>query len=231
MMASERLDLLVFGAHPDDAEIGMGGTIRKHAAAGRRVGICDLTAAELSSNGTVDTRAREAERAGRLLGIAGRSNLGLPDRGLGLEKGQVEAIVREIRRLRPRIVFAPCRQDRHPDHVQCGRLVEEAVFNAKLRRYLPDTEPVEVERLYYYYIHEVHEPRFLVDVSAVYEDKMAALAAYRSQFFREEGDVTTLINGDFLAAIRARDKALGHQAGFAYAEGFACKQPVAVDLF
>lgn len=230
-MASERLDLLVFGAHPDDAEIGMGGTIRKHAAAGKRVGICDLTAAELSSNGTVALRAREAEQAGRLLGLAGRSNLGLPDRGLGMEKGQVEAIVREIRLRRPRIVFAPYWRDRHPDHIQCGRLVEEAVFNAKLRRYLPDTEPVEVERLYFYYINEVHDPLLCVDVTEVYEHKMAALAAYRSQFFRRDGDVTTPINVDFLDAIRARDKALGRLAGFAYGEGFASKVPVAVDLF
>lgn len=230
-MVFERLDLLVFGAHPDDAEIGMGGTIRKHTAAGRRVGICDLTAAEMSSNGTVETRVREAEQAGRILGLAERSNLGLPDRGLGMERGQVEAIVREIRRLRPRIVFAPYWQDRHPDHVQCGRLVEEAVFSAKLRRYLPDTDPVEVEQLYYYYINDVHDPLLCVDVSDVYEDKMAALVAYRSQFFREDGEVATPINGDFLDSIRARDKALGSRAGFAYGEGFTSRRPVAVDLF
>lgn len=225
------MDMLVFGAHPDDAEIGMGGTIIKHAKAGRKVGICDLTFAEMSSNGTVETRRKEAEEAGRLLGLAVRSNLGLPDRGLRMESGQLDAIVREIRRLRPRIVFAPYWQDRHPDHVQCGKMVEDAVFSAKLRRYMPEMPSWEVERLYFYFINDVHEPQICVDISGVHDGKMAALRAYRSQFFREEGEVATAINGDFLDMIRDRDRAFGRRWGCAFAEGFACKQPVAVGLF
>src|SRR5690606_26568037 len=106
-MSGEGLDMLIFGAHPDDAEIGMGATIYKHTKAGYRVGICDLTQAEMSSNGSVETRKAEAAEASRLLGLVERSNLGLPDRGLGPAPEQIGAIVKEIRRLRPRIVFAP----------------------------------------------------------------------------------------------------------------------------
>ncbi len=122
------LDILIFGAHPDDAEIGMGGTIAKHTDAGYKVGLCELTYAELSSNGTVELRQREASEAGRVLDIAVRSNLGLPDRGLFLCKEHIDAVTLEIRKHRPRIVFAPYWEDRHPDHVACSRIVQEAVF-------------------------------------------------------------------------------------------------------
>jgi len=144
------LDILVFGAHPDDAEIGMGGTIRKHVLAGLKVGICDLTLAEMSSNGTVETRRREADAASEALGIAYRSNLELPDRGLTPSREHIEAIVAEIRKCRPRIVFAPYWQDRHPDHIACSHLVQEAVFNAKLRKYMPDLAAHSVEQCYFY---------------------------------------------------------------------------------
>jgi N-acetylglucosamine malate deacetylase 1 len=231
MMGSDAgLDILVFGAHPDDAEIGMGGTIYKHAQAGLRVGICDLTLAEMSSNGTIERRKAEAAEAGGLLGLAERSNLQLPDRGLRLEDHQI-AIVREIRRLRPRIVFAPYWIDRHPDHVLCGRLVEEAVFSARLRKFAPDLNAHKVDRLYFYYINDVHEPQLVVDVTDAHERKMEALAAYRSQFDRESGEVATPINQGFLEGVEARDRALGHASGFRYAEGFATRKPYEVHLF
>src|SRR5690606_23509317 len=127
------VDLLAFGAHPDDVEIGAGGILAKHAQAGRRTVICDLTEAELSSNGTVEIRREEARRAGEILGLASRINLGFPDRGLG-GREQIEAMARVIRRLRPRVVLAPYPKDRHPDHVAAGRMVKEAVFDAGIRK-------------------------------------------------------------------------------------------------
>jgi len=228
---SDQLDILVFGAHPDDAEIGMGATIYKHTKAGYRVGICDLTYAEMSSNGTVDTRVAEAEEAGRLLGLSERSNLGLPDRGLRLETNQLGAIVKEIRRLRPRIVFAPYWQDRHPDHVMCSRMTEEAVFNAKLRKMLPDMEPHVVEHLYFYFINDIFEPQIVMDVSAEHERKMSALQAYNTQFFTDSGMVATPINQGFLDGIIARDRSAGHKAGVQFAEGFVAKRPFMIELF
>lgn len=234
-MTDYQLDMLVFGAHPDDAEIGMGATIAKHTAEGYRVGVCDLTHAEMSSNGTVETRKLEALEAGRILGLAERSCLGLPDRGLSLaNQAQVEAITKEIRRLRPRIVLAPYWCDRHPDHEMCSHLVKEAVFNAKLRNYLRDVPPVTVEKLLFYYINDIHDPDLLVDVSSVYERKVEALRAYKTQFTPAEAGseyVKTPLTQGYLENVRARDSVLGQQRLVTYAEGFASKTPYEIRLF
>ncbi|WP_248925462.1 bacillithiol biosynthesis deacetylase BshB1 [Paenibacillus hamazuiensis] len=227
-----QLDILVFGAHPDDAEIGMGGTIRKHSLAGRRIGICDLTRAEMSSNGTVETRKHEAADAARILGLSYRSNLELPDRGLVGGREQIDAIVAEIRKLKPAIVFAPYWQDRHPDHIACSRLVEEAVFNAKLRKYMPEEPAHTVEQLYFYFINDTYESDLLVDVTSCHEDKMAALRAYRSQFETAGADtVKTPLNQGYLERVEARDRMLGQKRMVDYAEGFVTKLPYLVNLF
>jgi bacillithiol biosynthesis deacetylase BshB1 len=228
------LDILIFGAHPDDAEIGMGATIAKHTAAGYRVGICDLTLAELSSNGNIVIRKQEAEEASRLLGLSMRSNLELPDRGLFLTKEHLDAITLEIRKHKPRIVFAPYWQDRHPDHVACSHLLQEAVFNAKLRRYLPEAEAVTVQQLYFYFINDVHEADLIVDVSEGYSTKIAALEAYRSQFEaagQSNDYVATPLNQGYVERVAARDRLMGQKSMVAYAEGFITKIPHLVKLF
>ena len=130
-----RVDLLGFGPHPDDLEIGLGGTIAKHAAFGHVVGLCDLTRGEMSSNGTPEVRMKEAGRAAQVLGAAWRENLGLPDRAIGSAAGHVRLAVELIRRVRPRVVAIPYWQDRHPDHQAAATMLRDAVFNAKLRRY------------------------------------------------------------------------------------------------
>jgi bacillithiol biosynthesis deacetylase BshB1 len=231
---TQDLDILIFGAHPDDAEIGMGGTIVKHTTAGYRVGICDLTYAEMSSNGTVESRKQEASDAADILGLAVRTNLGLPDRGLFICREHIESIVLQIRKFKPRIIFAPYWQDRHPDHVLCSHLVQDAVFNAKLHRYLPETEAVKVEQCYFYFINDVFDSSVIVDVSECYEVKLAALRAYKTQFLSassENNYVATPINQRFLQAIEARDLLLGQKLQMEYAEGFVTKQPHTVKLF
>ena len=228
---TERVDMLAFGAHPDDVEIGMAATIAKHVQAGVRFGVCDLTFAEMSSNGTVELRQREAAEAAKAMGLAHRSCLGLPDRGLTGSPEQIAAVVREIRRLRPRIVFAPYWNDRHPDHNAASRIVEEAVFSAKLRRYLPELEPVEVEQIFYYYINDVADVGLVVNVSEWYEAKRRALSAYRSQFEPGPDAVATPLNNRYVERVEARDRLLGGQRGWAYAEGFAAKRPFEVKLF
>jgi len=228
---TDRVDMLAFGAHPDDVEIGMAATIAKHAQAGVRFGVCDLTRAEMSSNGTVELRQREAAEASEAMGIVYRSCLGLPDRGLTGSPDQIAAIVREIRKLRPRIVFAPYWNDRHPDHNAASRLVEEAVFSAKLRRYMPELEPVQVEELYFYYINDVAEVDLVVNVSDWYEAKRRALSAYRSQFEPGPDTVATPLNQRYVENVEARDRLLGGQRGWSHAEGFAAKRPVEVRLF
>lgn len=230
---SESIDILIFGAHPDDAEIGMGGTIARHTRAGYRVSICDLTYAEMSSNGDIETRKQEAEEAAQLLGLASRTNLGLPDRGLLRSKEQIDLITLEIRRTRPKIVMAPYWQDRHPDHEICSLMVQEAVFNAKLRKYMPEVEACKVENLYFYFINDVAEADFIVDISDTIEHKMKALGAYRSQFTAIEAGgeaVETPLNQGYLDRVSARDHLLGQKRMVAYAEGFKTKLPYMVEL-
>jgi bacillithiol biosynthesis deacetylase BshB1 len=225
------VDILAFGAHPDDVEIGAGGILAKHAAAGRRTVICDLTEAELSSNGTVETRREEARRAGEILGLATRINLGFPDRGLG-GREQIDQMVRVIRRYRPRVVLAPYTKDRHPDHVAAGRMVKEAVFDAAIRKrdVGGDLPAHRVERLFYYFINDIDRAHLIVDISGVYEQKEAAIRVYRSQFLREAGEVDTPLNQPhYLAMIRGRDQLWGQQIGTDYAEGLAAERPLSVD--
>ncbi|MDQ0889108.1 bacillithiol biosynthesis deacetylase BshB1 [Paenibacillus sp. V4I9] len=228
---SESLDILIFGAHADDAEIGMGATIAKHTKCGLKVGLCDLTYAEMSSNGTVETRIEEAELAASILGVTVRTNLGLPDRGLFVTQANIERITQEIRKFKPRIVFAPYWQDRHPDHVACSGLVQEAVFNAKLRKYLPDSDPVNVEQMYFYFINDVYEADLMVDVTDCYDEKIAALSAYRSQFITGQGTVATPLNQGYIERVEARDRVLGQKRLLTYAEGFVSKLPLVVDQF
>lgn len=232
---SNTVDILAFGAHADDVEIGMGGTIAKHVAAGMKVAICDLTAAEMSSNGTVETRRQEAAAASAVLRLCSRSCLELPDRGLIPSSAeQIAAVTREIRRLRPRIVFAPYWNDRHPDHNACSALVEEAVFNAKLRRYLPELPPVQVEQLYFYYINDQEQVSMVTDISDVYETKLAALQSFQSQFSTPqagEDRVSTPLTDRYVERVRARDMLLGQARGWSYAEGFTTKKPHVITLF
>jgi len=212
-------------------EIGAGGILAKHAAAGRRTVICDLTEAELSSNGTVETRREEARRAGEILGLTTRINLGFPDRGLG-GREQIDRMVRVIRRYRPRVVLAPYTKDRHPDHVAAGRMVKEAVFDAAIRKrdVGEDLPAHRVERLFYYFINDIDRAHLIVDISGVYEQKEAAIQVYRSQFLREAGEVDTPLNQPhYLAMIRGRDQLWGQQIGTDYAEGLAAERPLSVD--
>ncbi|PDO11673.1 MAG: bacillithiol biosynthesis deacetylase BshB1 [Candidatus Reconcilbacillus cellulovorans] len=228
----EGLDLLVVAAHPDDAEIGAGGLMAKYAAAGLRVGVVDLTQAEMSSNGTPEIRQAESERASSVLGLAVRVNLGLPDRTFAREPEAIDRLVRAIRELRPRVVLAPHWDDRHPDHVACSRITEEAVFSAKLRRYLPDVEPFEVGRLYFYFINGWAHPDIAVDVTDVYEIKRRALRCYESQFTPPGTDgryVATPLNTGYLDFVETRDRSVGRLISAEYAEGFAAKGPVRVE--
>ncbi|URJ58358.1 bacillithiol biosynthesis deacetylase BshB1 [Paenibacillus polymyxa] len=227
------LDILIFGAHADDAEIGMGGTIAKHTAAGLKVGVCDLTRAEMSSNGDVDIRMSEAEHASKVLGLAVRTNLGLPDRGLYVTPEHVAAVTAEIRRHAPKVVFAPYWEDRHPDHVMCSKLVEEAVFNAKLRRFMPENPAVQVEQLYFYFINDIGRTDLIVDITEHYEAKERSLLSYASQFLAAPGKdtVSTPLNQGYVERVKARDSLLGQRKLISYAEGFASKTPYLVKLF
>ncbi|WP_334071555.1 bacillithiol biosynthesis deacetylase BshB1 [Paenibacillus sp. A14] len=228
------LDILIFGAHADDAEIGMAGTIAKQIAAGYTVGLCDMTRAELSSNGNVGLRLQEAEAASRVLGVSRRINLGLPDRGLSGSPEQIAAVTEVIREYAPQVIFAPYWEDRHPDHVACSKLVEEAAFNAKLRRYMPGKPAVPAPELYYYFINDWKTPDLLMDVTDFYSVKEEALGCYKSQFGQAEGDkdvAPTPLNQGYVERVKARDALLGQRRLIPYAEGFMVKTPYLIHLF
>jgi len=223
------MDLLVFGPHPDDAEIGLGGAIARHAAEGYSVGIIDLTAGELSSNGTPEVRRREAEEAAAVLGVRCRENLSWPDGGIANTPALVRSAVETIRRHRPQAIAIPHWNDRHPDHVRASDVLTSAAFATGLRRYQADGEPWRPEWICYYFINDSASPSFVVDVSAHYEKKWSALACYRSQFTAPaagEAVATRLNAPTFRTLIESRDAQFGALAGVAFAEGVVVREPI-----
>jgi bacillithiol biosynthesis deacetylase BshB1 len=224
----DTVDLLVFGPHPDDVEIGLGGTVARHVALGRAVGLCDLTAGELGSNGTAAERRAEGEAARAVLGAAWRVNLGWPDRAIGSAPSHVPQAAALIRQARPRVVALPYWSDRHPDHGAASRVLTDAVFNSGLRRYAAEGEPWRPASVCYYFINDSTSPSFVIDVSAVYEVKRRALACYASQFrAAAPGAVATRLNSPrFSQLIESRDAHLGALAGVDFAEGLLVKDPV-----
>ncbi|MDQ1145275.1 bacillithiol biosynthesis deacetylase BshB1 [Bacillus sp. SORGH_AS 510] len=230
-MNGNNLHILAFGAHADDVEIGMGGTIAKLSSEGCRIGICDLTDADLSSNGNVVLRKEEASHAADILGVSYRTTLAIPDRGLYLKEEYIKKIVNVIRTHRPKIVFAPYFEDRHPDHGNCARLVEEAVFSAGIKKYQTgeEIEPHRVEKVYFYMINGFHKPDFTIDISLYINKKLSALRAYRSQFEQTEASIDTpLVNG-YIETVEARERMFGKMVGVSFAEGFKTKVPVLLD--
>ncbi|RKD25743.1 bacillithiol biosynthesis deacetylase BshB1 [Ammoniphilus oxalaticus] len=224
------IDILAIGAHADDIEIGVGGTLLKHRLQGRTIALCDLTLAELSSNGDVETRLREAEAARQTLGAEQRIQLELGDRQLRVSDEQIRAIVAVIRQLRPKLIFAPFWKDRHPDHEHASRLVREAAFSAGIRHYAPETGAAHrPQSVFYYFINDFVEPDFCVDVTNVYEQKMDALECYQSQFLPSDGTVVTPLNSGYFEQIRSREYLFGRKIGTGFAEGFKTNTTLALD--
>jgi bacillithiol biosynthesis deacetylase BshB1 len=226
-MQTAAVDLLVFGPHPDDLEIGLGGTIARHTSAGNRVGLCDLTRGELGSNGTPEERQTEAERAAKVLGAAWRENLRWPDGAIRDDPETIRSAVELIRRSMPRSIALPYWNDRHPDHVAASRVLTAAVFKSGLRRYETANAPWRTDWICYYFINDGHRPSFVVDVSEHYERKREALACYRSQF-APQGDAvaTRLTASTFQQLIESRDAQFGALAGVRYAEGIVVREPI-----
>ncbi|MCA1181871.1 bacillithiol biosynthesis deacetylase BshB1 [Bacillus licheniformis] len=229
------LDILAFGAHSDDVEIGMGGTIAKYTKKGFQIGICDLTQAELSSNGTVETRKSEAALAAEILGASPRISLTLPDRGLFPSQAAIRDVVAVIRKHKPKLVFVPYPKDRHPDHGHAAEIVEEAVFSAGIHKYEDaEKQPAhKVQNVYYYMINGFHKPEFVIDISETINQKKDGLAAYQSQFTRSRQSVETPLTNGYIETVEAREKLLGKEVGVAYAEGFFSKRTLLLnnDLF
>ncbi|MBP1933412.1 bacillithiol biosynthesis deacetylase BshB1 [Ammoniphilus resinae] len=226
------VDILAFGAHPDDVEIGAGGTLLKHAKSGKTVGICDLTYAELSSNGDVSTRQGEAKQAARILQLSERHCLGIPDRNILINEENIRKVVQVIRKCKPRTILAPYWEDRHPDHEHCSHLVREAVFSAGIRKFAPEAgEAHKVTNVFYYFINDFVDPDFCVDISSEYDAKMAALESYKSQFELTSETVETPLNTGYFAQVRSREYLFGRKIGTGFAEGFKSRGQVKMEYF
>ncbi len=226
-------DVLFFSPHPDDVELFCGATVACLSAAGLEVRIVDLTAGEMGSNGDVEGRRRESLRAAAALGVGGeRPVLGLPDAGLDPDdEGQLRAVVRGLRRWRPRLVVAPWREDRHPDHVAAGDLASRAVPLAASERWPEEGPAHRVSQLLHYPCHAPVAVDVLVDVGEGMPAFRTAVACYASQLERAPGAVQTPINApEFLRAHLARRRLWGAMAGCEWAEGFCVEGPLTLDL-
>lgn len=224
-----RCDVLAVGAHPDDVELGCGGTIARLAGAGHAVGLVDLTAGELGTRGDVETRRREAEAAAAALGAAWRRCLGLPDGQLASDDPeQLASLVAILREATPRAVLGPDAGDPHPDHVATAALLVRATFLAGVAKFRPDLGPPARSRLTLVYPgpRQLVTPTIVVDVSAAYPRKRAALTAHASQFDPVGGAATHLASGHFLAAIDGRDRAAGNTVGVEHGEAFTAIGPL-----
>lgn len=229
MISAGEVDLLVFGPHPDDLEIGFAGSAALHAAQGLRVGLCDLTRGELGSNGTPEEREREAEAAREVLGSSWRVNLRWPDGGIDGRESQILDVVRLVRSTRPRTAVVPYWNDRHPDHRAASDVLTRAIFKSGLRRFAPEAGgPWRPEWICYYFINDSDPASFGIDVSAHYETKRKALACHRSQFTpATPGSVPTRLTlPQFQQLIESRDAHLGAQTGVAFAEGVIVREPL-----
>lgn len=223
-----KLDFLVVAPHPDDAELGMAGTILKMLGQGMKVGILDLTSGEPTPHGSEELRRQETAAATKLLNVTWRGNAGLPNRRLEATLENRGIIAGYIRQLKPRWLFAPYWEDAHPDHSAATQLVEGARFWAKLSKTdLPGT-PHHPERLYYYYCIHLRlavTPAFIVDISEQWDVKLQSILAYESQFVTgRETTPPTLVD-------RFRDDAAywGRLINRRYGEPFATREPLAID--
>ena len=228
---TDALDVLAFAPHPDDAEIGCGGSLARAVKAGLRVGIADLTAAEKSTRGDPRRRQEEAAVAAGILGLTERFGLGLPDTRVGSEVEHRDLVIEAIRRTRPRVVWAPYGHDRHPDHAATAKLVADAVFLAGVAK-VATGPPHRPSRLYHYMIHHPFPPTFISDISAVWEQKAAAIEAFESQFGPDPDEPAGVVRRPgFLRHVEARAIHYGAMIGVSHGEPFHCEGPVAMPPF
>ena len=227
-----QLDVLAFGAHPDDVELTCAGTIIKLGAKGYKTGVIALTRGEMGTRGTPEIRQQEFETAGKIMGLTVHKALDLPDGNVEVNWENKLRVIREIRQYRPRIVFAPYWFDRHPDHGHCGRLVREAVFLAGLKRIDTGQPHFRPAKVIHYPARYEFTPSFIVDVSDHFDQRMKAVRAYQSQFYRPEAvgeDETFISRPEFLEAIETRAKYWGTHIGAKYGEPFLVVEALRVE--
>ncbi|MBC5773312.1 bacillithiol biosynthesis deacetylase BshB1 [Pontibacter sp. KCTC 32443] len=231
-----KLDILTFAAHPDDAELGCAGTIIAHIAAGKKVGIVDLTRGELGTRGTPETRAAEAEAASEIMGLSVRDNLDFADGFFVNDKAHQLKIIKKIRQYKPELVIMNAIHDRHPDHGRGSQVVSEACFLAGLKMIKtsgPDGEKQEAWRpkVVYHFIQDRYiKPDVIVDITPFWDKKLESIRAFKSQFFNPEdtSENTYISSPEFMEFLEARAKEYGHAIGVKYGEGFTVDRHIGV---
>lgn len=232
-----QLDILIFAAHPDDAELSMGGTIAKLSSSGLKVGITDLSKGELGTRGSVETRKIEANNASAILKIAHRENLGFRDGSIRYNEEYLKKIISQIRKHQPKIIFAPYFNDRHPDHIGASQLVKEAFFFSGLLKIVTEDNdriqnPFRPQKLFYYMQTYEFKPTFIVDISDTFDIKMKAVYAYETQFHNPNSaePETFISHPNFLKYLEARARVYGFKIGKDYGEAFFCEEEIEYNL-
>lgn len=225
------LDILVFGAHPDDIELGCGGTVIKAVQEGRKVGIIDLTRGELGTRGSVSTRDQETDLANTIMGVTIRENMNFKDGFFQDDEDHQVPIIRKIREYRPKIIIANAPYDRHPDHSRASQLIVNACFLSGLEKIVTDQNIWRPELIYHYIQFNNIKPDLVVDISKQMDLKIRAVKAYKTQFYNPESNESSTIisTADFLESVRYRAKDLGRESRCQYAEGFISNQLLKVD--
>ena len=231
-----KLDILALGAHPDDVELGCGGTIAKEIANGKKVGIIDLTQGELGTRGTAETRFTEASNAAKILGVAVRENLGFADGFFVNDKTHQLEVIKMIRKYQPEIILCNAFDDRHIDHGKGSKLVSDACFLSGLIKIETKDDqgtlqaPWRPKQVYHYIQWKNLEPDFVVDISSAIDIKMESVLAYKTQFYDPDSkaSVTPISSKNFTDSVTYRAQDLGRLVGVAYAEGFNVERLPAV---
>ncbi|WP_375236392.1 bacillithiol biosynthesis deacetylase BshB1 [Winogradskyella sp.] len=234
-----KLDILAIGAHPDDVELGCGGTIAKEVASGRKVGILDLTRGELGTRGTAATRDKEAEDAAKILGLCVRDNVAFADGFFANDKEHQLEIIKMIRKYQPEIVLCNAIDDRHIDHGKGSQLVSDSCFLSGLIKIKTEVDgeiqlPWRPKTVYHYIQWKDLKPDIVVDITGFMDKKMASVFAYKTQFYNPESNEpeTPISSKNFSDSIEYRARNTGRIAGVEYAEGYTVERhPVVDSLF
>ncbi len=228
------LDVLAFGAHPDDVELMCAGTLIKLSREGYKVGVVSLTAGEMGTRGTVQIRRKEFENSSQIMGLSANEILDIPDSKVQVTEVNRNKVISAIRKYRPKIVFAPYWKTRHPDHSHCSSLVREASFYSGLINISTGQEKFRPDKTIYYMELYDFDPSFIVDVSDSFDDKIKAMKAYESQFYSENNketgnEATYIATKEFLQSIITRGQYWGNKIGSAYGEPFYVREPIKVN--
>lgn len=226
-----KVDILAFGAHPDDIEISCAGALLKAIADGQTAAVVDLTRGELGTRGSAELRLQEAEAAAKILGLSSRENLSLQDGFISNDESQQMEVIKAIRKYQPEVVLANAVHDRHPDHGESSRLVRDACFKAGLAKIETGQDPWRPKRLHYYIQDRLMIPNFVIDISDHWEKKLEALRAYKSQFHDPDSkEPETYISSEaFWKFLEARAREMGHLIGAEFGEGFISEQTLELD--